>query len=241
MSNSRNIPLTVAAKRGRIAAGCAIVLAALGTPLAYAGEVKAGDNGGVVYDAGIDGMEIEWNADGSMKRISSTWRHPVVIPDRPGVSKAQVIAEEKAKAAIIRYMNQMSSSERLVTEISDDVSSTTAKTNNGQIEMSSEANRKIGESLRETTRSFAQGRLRGVIVLEKGFHPKTGEVWVTVGMSEKTMAASAKLAEATNSASGETVGPNTKAPNSPRPAVVVGEGALMPQDAEVRRSSTKDW
>lgn len=241
MTNSRHKLLTVAASRGRLAAACAILLATLGAPPVHAGEVKAGENGGFVYDAGVDGMEIEWNADGSMKRISSTWRHPVVIPDRPGISKAQIIAEEKAKAAIIRYMHQMSSSERLVTEISDDVSSTTAKTNNGQVEMSSEANRKIGESLRETTRSFSQGRLRGVVVLEKGFHPKTGEVWVTVGMSQKTMAASAKLAEAINSASGETVGPNAKAPNAARPGAVINDGALMPQEAEVRRSRTKDW
>jgi hypothetical protein len=225
----------------RFATAFALLLATFGAPSAHAGEVKAGESGGLVYDVGVDGMEIEWNNDGTMKRVSSTWRHPVVIPDRPGISKAQVIAEEKAKAAIVRYMNQMSSSERLVTEISDDVSSTVAKTNDGQVELSTEAKRKIGESLRETTRSFAQGRLRGVIVLEKGFNPKSGEVWVTVGLSEKTMAASAKLAEAINSASGETSRTNSSEPSSAKAATVVRGGALMPQEGEVRRSRTKDW
>lgn len=217
------------------------LLAAFSVIPAQAAEVKSTQDGGAVYDAGVDGIEIEWTADGSIKRMSSTWRHPVVIPDRPGISKAQIIAEEKAKASIVRYMNQMISSERLVTEVTEDLAVTSSKTSNGKLHMSTEASRKMGESLRETTRSFATGRLRGIVILEKGFNPNTGEAWVTVGMSDKTMAASAKLADSINAASGETLGGWVNSNPVKSNGAFTTDSGFSPQGAEVRRSRIKDW
>lgn len=202
---------------------------------ANAGEVKPAEGGGTTWQAGVDGVEIEWATDGTIKRLSSTWRHPVIIPDRPGVSKAQIIAEEKAKASIIRYMNQMVTSERLVSEINDDLATSSAKTKDGQLSLATEATRRMSESLKETTRSFAAGRLRGVIILEKGFDPKTGEAWVVVGMSQKTMAAAGQLAREVNAASGDTL----REPSMGKS--VTAQGGLQPQAAEVRKSNQKDW
>lgn len=208
---------------------------ALFASVTHAGEVKPAEGGGTTWQAGVDGVEIEWAPDGSMRRLSSTWRHPVIIPDRPGVSKAQIIAEEKAKASIIRYMNQMVSSDRMVSEINHDLATSSAKTQDSKLSMSTEATRKMSESLTETTRSFAAGRLRGVIILEKGFDPKTGEAWVTVGMSQKTMAAASQLANDINAASGDTTRGVTGG------KLTTELGGLQPQQAEVRRSRQVDW
>lgn len=213
-----------------MAAALALVAGAV-----HAGEVKPADGGGTTWQAGVDGVEIEWAPDGSLKRISSTWRHPVNIPDRPGVSKAQIIAEEKAKAAIIRYMNQMLSSDHVVSEINHDLATSTARTEDDKIAMSTEVNRKMSESLTETTRSFASGHLRGVIILEKGFDPKSGEAWVTVGMSQRTMAAAGQLANAINTASGDT----TRGAASGK--ATTESGGLQAQGGEVRRTNQKDW
>lgn len=219
------------------------IAALVACSISHAVEVKPATDGSVIYDAGVDGLEMEWNADGSMKRVSSTWRHPVIIADRPGITKAQIIAEEKAKAAIVRYMYQITTSDRKVAEITEDLAATSAKTGSGEVLMSTEATRKMSESLKETTRSFAAGRLRGIIVLEKGFDPKTGEVWVTVGMSEKSMTAAAGLADSINAASGDTLW--TQRPANARKSGVDGSSSvhsgLLPQGAEVRRNKINDW
>ena len=151
------------------------------------------------------------------------------------MSKAQIIAEEKAKASIIRYMNQIVSSERTISEINHDLATSSAKTQGGELAISTEAMRRMSESLTETTRSFSAGRLRGVIILEKGFDPKAGEVWVTVGMSKKTMAAASQLANDINATSRDTTDEASGSKST------TGLGGLQPQQAEVRRSRQVDW
>ena len=95
-------------------AALAVLMLCLGTStvLGQAGEATIEGNGTAVWSAGVDGVEIEWNQDGSVKRISSRYDQPVEFADRRGIHKAQIIAEEKAKAAIIRFINQDVSSER---------------------------------------------------------------------------------------------------------------------------------
>ncbi len=89
-------------------------------PLAFAGDATIQNDGSVTWQAGVDGVEIEWNADGSVRRIYSRYGTPVEFPDRRGIAKAQIIAEEKAKANIVRIMSQGISSARIVGEIQTD-------------------------------------------------------------------------------------------------------------------------
>src|SRR5690348_1329129 len=91
---------------------------------ASAGSVDERD-GTTVWTAGVDGVEIEWNADGSVKRILSRYATPVEFGDRRGIAKAQIIAEEKAKAAVVRFMNQSVASTRVVAEVQNDLNHAT--------------------------------------------------------------------------------------------------------------------
>ena len=91
----------------------------------WAGEVARQEDGSTVWQAGVDGVEIEWNPDGSVKRIYSRYSTPVEFPDRRGIAKAQIIAEEKAKAGIVRFMEQSVASTRVVTEVQSDLNKAT--------------------------------------------------------------------------------------------------------------------
>jgi hypothetical protein len=133
-------------------------------------------DGGLAWQAGVDGPEIEWNADGTLCRISSRFATPVEFPDRRGVYKAQVIAEEKAKAAIIRYLKQDLTDSRVVKEIDDDLEKATRQRTTGTLPNFTKTNtRTLISTLTEITTSVSSGMLRGVIVLEKGYDEKAEE------------------------------------------------------------------
>ena len=127
-------------------------------------------------------MEIEWASDGSFNRIYSRFSQPVNFPDRQGINKAQIIAEEKAKAAIIRFMDQQVASARVVTEVQNDVGQATLSRGTKQEEnVQKTSQRQMIESLSEITSSASAGKLRGVIVLERGYDQKEEVAWVKVG------------------------------------------------------------
>jgi hypothetical protein len=153
---------------------------------ALAGEVSVETDGVVTWQSGVDGPKIEWNADGSFRRISSRYSTPVEFADRQGIYKAQIIAEEKAKAAIISYIKQDLTASRVVNEIQEDLNKATQERTTGtSARVSKTDTRTIVSNLTEVTTSAAAGSLRGVIVLEKGFNTKTEEAWVVVGISDK--------------------------------------------------------
>lgn len=194
---------------------------------AGAGSVDERSDGATVWQAGIDGVEVEWNANGSVKRISSRYGTPVEFGDRRGISKAQIIAEEKAKAAIIRFMDQSVSSTRVATEMQNDLNHATQERETGAKPTVKKVDqRTMLESLTEITTSFASGKLKGVIVLEKGYDDKTDEAWVVVGISDKTIRAARDV---------RNMG------QEERPAQSAGSDQLGKQPSEVRRSNQKDW
>ena len=193
-----------------------------------AGEIKRDTDKDVLWQAGIDGVEIEWAPDGTFNRIYSAFYQPVRFPDRSGISKAYIIAEEKAKAAIVRFMNQNASSSRLVEQVDTDSESATRTQNGNGDAISKETKRKMVETLTEITSSYASGNLRGVIILEKGYDEIKGEAWVKVGISKKTMRAADGLSKATSKPTPET----QPAPNT---------GGRMRQESEVKKSGQKDW
>jgi hypothetical protein len=192
-----------------------------------AGEANLKDDGSLTWQAGVDGVEIEWNLNGSVKRIYSRYSTPVEFADRRGIAKAQIIAEEKAKAGIIRFMQQSVASTRVVAEVQSDINKATQQRSSGNPSAVHKTDeRTLIETLTEVTASFAAGTLRGVIVLEKGYNDKAEEAWVVVGISEKTL----KAASATKRMID---GPNSV--NSD------GSNSLGTQPSEVRRSHQKDF
>ncbi len=191
-----------------------------------AGEAILDDKGGITWQAGVDGIEIEWNQDGSMKRLYSRHSVPVEFPDRRGITKAQIIAEEKAKANIIRFINQSATSTRIVAEVQADINKATQNRQTGEKAVIKKVDdRTVIESLTEITTSFASGNLRGVIVLERGYDSKLEEAWIVVGISEKTTAASRGVKDMIDN------------PGKTRPL----SSSLGIQSSEVRKSKNQDW
>jgi hypothetical protein len=134
----------------------------------------------------VDGLDWEFDPQGYLLAVYSTYTHPVVFPDRQGIRKAQIIAEEKAKAAIVRYMKEHVATGRIVEEI-DSTSQTASRSQTGEkTTMSKDSFRKMSESVKEFTGSFARGSLSGVTVLEQGYNDKSEEAWVKIGYSMKT-------------------------------------------------------
>lgn len=194
---------------------------------AVGGTVEEQAGGATVWQAGVDGIEIEWNPDGSVKRISSKFSTPVEFGDRRGISKAQIIAEEKAKAAIIRFLNQSVSSTRIVGEVQTDLNKATQERGTGEKPNVKKVDERVMvEALTEVTTSFASGHLKGVIILEKGYSDKTDEASVVVGISDKTIKAARGVKEmGQEQKSGNTNGPDE----------------LGKQPSETRRTNQKDW
>jgi hypothetical protein len=192
------------------------------------GEAEFNADGGVSWKAGVDGVEIEWNPNGSVKRLYSRHGVPVEFSDRRGIAKAQIIAEEKAKGNIIRFMEQDVTTTRVVAELQSDINRATQRRQTGKETVVNKIDdRTIVESLSEVTTSFASGTLRGVIVLERGFDDKLDEAWVVVGISEKTIAASRAAEDMLKNS-------QTKVRDSDGTALGV-------QGGEVRKSNNKDW
>jgi hypothetical protein len=200
---------------------------------AWAGEVSNRGDGAVTWQAGVDGVEIEWEPDGTVKRISSRYSTPVEFGDRRGIYKGQVIAEEKAKAAIIRFMKQDVATTRVVTEVQNDLNKASQERSSGTATHTSKVDtRTLIENLTEITASFAAGSLRGVIILEKGYDNKTEEAWAVVGISDQTI----RAAQGTKAMTTEPSGGRGTATQGP-----TGAGSITTQPSEVRRSNQRNW
>jgi hypothetical protein len=214
----------------------ALCLSVLAVP-ATAGTVQDGSDGNTTWQTGVDGVEVEWNADGSVKRISSRYNTPVESADRRGISKAQIIAEEKAKAAIVRFFDQSVASTKIVAEMQNDLHTATQERESGKTPVVKKFdNRTMVEAVTEVTASFASGRLRGVVVLEKGYSDKSEEAWVVVGISDRSIRAARDLQNMGREQQMQSVGreqqtaPANSAPDS-----------LGRQPSEVRRSNQRNW
>jgi hypothetical protein len=157
-----------------------------------------GGNQAVVADDGL-GVEIKFDANGQMLSIKSTHLHPVDFPDRRGISKAYIIAEEKAKANIARFQSQLSSSNRIIKEVDDSLSKATRNSSADGATWSKENTRKVVESLEEITGSSAQAVLKGVRVIERTYDEKNEEVKVVVGINRQSIAGASQLGEAMRS------------------------------------------
>ncbi len=149
--------------------------------------------------AHLDGIDIEFDANGQWTKIYSTYVHPVEFPDRRGIKKAQIIAEEKGKAQIVRFLDQKVESNRIVEEMESTVANT--KSTKGTADKDGTvrtAERTMVESVKEFTRSYASGTLKGVTVIEVGYDEKKEEAWVKVGLSKAMMGIAKQLGDGLN-------------------------------------------
>jgi hypothetical protein len=201
-------------------------------PKTWPGEIKKDGDGDILWQAGINGVEIEWDPAGNFKRVYSQKCNPVRIPDREGISKASDIAEEYAKAAIVRFIEQNSFGSNLVSQISSDSEKAVRTQSIGVDVVNSEASRQMSETLTKIVGSDFRGKLAGVVLLESGFDPRRQEACVRVGISLKTLNAARSLSNAVNGR-----GPN-QGEGQPQ---VQGSNSNLIQGSEARKSNMKDW
>lgn len=156
------------------------------------GQVQVSPDGSSTLK--LDGIDITFDAQGAWSAIYSTYTQPVEFPDREGIKKAQIIAEEKGKANIVRFLNQNVQSERIVSE-ADNTLQTAEHTqgSGGQDKLSRKTRRQMVSSLKQFTRSYSSGNLRGITILGTGYNEKAEEAWVKVGLSRKTAAIAKNL------------------------------------------------
>lgn len=157
--------------------------------IAQSPTIAANPDGTVTWQAGVNGVAIDLDANGRVSRIYSKYSHPVTIPDRRGIRTATVIAEEKAKGEIVRFLEQDVATGRVVSEVEATLSETIQQNSGTAESVSSVDQRAVTESLTELSSSFSTGTLRGVVVLESGYDKEAQEAWVVVGVSEKTLKA----------------------------------------------------
>lgn len=127
---------------------------------------------GTTWQSSIDGIEIEWDTDGKVKRIYSTAYQPVEFTDGRGLSKGYSIAGLKARGAIISFLSETVSSRKTFTEIQTELNKASQSRGTAGDSLAKTDERTLSDSLQETITSYSEGRLKGVIVLERGFDEK---------------------------------------------------------------------
>jgi len=204
------------------------MLVAYSCAQSLAGQADFDPDGSATWAAGPRGPWININPDGSW-RLRSKFSTPVEFADRRGIAKAQIIAEEKAKAALVRFMKQDVASARVVTEIQNDLNKATQeRATESKATITKTDTRTVIENLTEITSSIAAATLRGVVILEEGYDDNTKEAWVVVGISNKTVDAARATQRMIDSPA---PGNRSNSDNS----------SLGMQPSEVRRFPQKDW
>ena len=129
-----------------------------------------------------DGIIIE--ADKS--RVISVYRQPVKFLDRSGVRKASVIAQERAKGAIVRYFSQFQTTMREIEEVDQDGEDATRIVDSNGDVTARTITRNQSAVLRQLDASFAASNISGILQIEESFDKEMSEVCVAVGYSAKS-------------------------------------------------------
>ncbi|WP_396272050.1 hypothetical protein [Hyphomonas sp.] len=177
-----------------------------------------------VFELPLQGIQIESGANGEWERIYATGVQPVEFPDRRGITTAQRIAEQRAKAEIVKFFDQEMSAETIVSEMEATTQVSTRQLGSSGESFGKESQRVLATSLSEVLRSYSSSTLRGVMVLESGYDEASEEAWVKVGISRGSLAM-ASAARSDMTAGGQTL----------TGAQAAGAGQVVTQPTEVRK------
>lgn len=177
-----------------------------------------------VFELPLQGIQIESGANGEWERIYATGVQPVEFPDRRGITTAQRIAEQRAKAEIVKFFDQEMSAETIVSEMEATTQVSTRQLGSSGESFGKESQRVLATSLSEVLRSYSSSTLRGVMVLESGYDEASEEAWVKVGISRRSLAM-ASAARSDMTAGGQTL----------TGAQAAGAGQVVTQPTEVRK------
>lgn len=164
--------------------------------ISHSQEVKALQDGSISMQMGVDGVVIEYEPTGEWRRVYARHEQDVSIPDARGVRTAKTIAEEKAKAKIVRFQNESMESGRVISEVEANIGLAVNQSDDTVSQYFSQNTRQVLTSLEEMTQSYARGELRGVIKIGDGYDADARLVWVEVGISRKSISAATSIGKA---------------------------------------------
>jgi len=182
-----------------------------------------------------DGVTFEFGDDGEIERIYAKHTEPVNFPDRRGISTATTIAEERAKARIVRFIEESVTDEMTVyeLEVEAQIALASSQASDGESNPSPEVNREnVRASLRSIermTRSAAEGQLRGVVRLEQDYNAEEEAVYVVVGISRNSTSASRGLRDFLEGSSVQAGDDENM------------EESALSQDSENKKIADEDW
>lgn len=179
-----------------------------------------------VFELPLQGIRIEAGASGDWERIYATGVQPVEFPDRRGITTAQRIAEQRAKAEIVKFFDQEMSAETIVSEMEAATQVSTRQQGSGGESFDKDSQRVLATSLSEVLRSYSSSTLRGVMVLESGYDEASEEAWVKVGISRGSIAMASAASSAMTAANPTAQGQQTG-----------GAGQVRTQPTEVRKGA----
>ena len=165
----------------------------------YSGQIFAQSQGSdsltvIEYTDSITGVKIEYDDDGSWLRMRATGESDLPFGDSSDIRRAKRKAKLRAKAALAQYMNErITSSDNL-----DDVANTVMSKQRKGGKFSKDAIRQSVENDGEVISNSAEEVLSGIIVTEEKVDKNQGAVWVTLGISRKTVRAAAGLKKSIN-------------------------------------------
>jgi len=124
--------------------------------------------------------------DETRSRVVSVYRQPVKFPDRSGVRKATVIAQERAKGNIVRFFSQNQTTMREVEEVDQGGEDATRIVDSNGDLVTRTITRNQSEILRQLDASFAISNLKGILQIEESYDKELSEVCVAMGFSAKS-------------------------------------------------------
>lgn len=169
-----------------------ILLFTINLVLAETAAIVTEENQAKIFDDGL-GVELRFNQNGELLFIKSTSHHPIEFPGRQGIIKAYIIAEEKAKANIARFINQEVTTIRITTELDESKSRYSRTSSSTDENWSKDNSRKVSESLKEITTSRAIAILKGIRLIDRTYDEKNEEVMVVIGINKSSQSQAIQL------------------------------------------------
>ena len=131
---------------------------------------------------GLSGISV----DSEKKLLVAVYYQAVLFPDKSGIRRAAIVAEERAKSEIIRYFDAYQTTSRKISETdSSSQSATRIVDENGQT-TNREITREQSMVLDQVDRSMAVGNLRGLQKIEESYDADGEEICVAMAFSAKS-------------------------------------------------------
>ena len=131
---------------------------------------------------GLSGISV----DSERKLLVAVYYQAVLFPDKSGIRRAAIVAEERAKSEIIRYFDAYQTTSRKISETdSSSQSATRIVDENGQT-TNREITREQSMVLDQVDRSMAVGNLRGLQKIEESYDADGEEICVAMAFSAKS-------------------------------------------------------